>query len=169
MERRASCTRHSYVKRRSWLAIAGAVLLASASACASDDGPSTHKSLTDEIESSDLVDGDAAVWSISRGVELTSETTSFTANVSRLDCNSGVTGKVLEPQLDYGDSQVILTFGVEPAAGGAHDCQGNQRVPYKVVLTEPVGARELVDGACLDDEEAGTTSHCSPDGVRWPG
>jgi hypothetical protein len=138
-----------------------------ACACTSDEGSSTKQAVGDDFETTEIVHGDAAVWWLSGDSELTSKTSSFTAIVSRLGCNSGVTGNVLEPQLDYGDTQVVVTFEVELASGGAHFCQSNREVPYEVVLLEPVGDRELVDGACLAEGEARTTSHCAQGGVRW--
>jgi hypothetical protein len=76
---------------------------------------------------------------------------------------------VLAPSVVYADSEIVLTFEVEPAKnGGNADCQGNELVPYEVSLVEPLDDRKLVDGACLSDGEAKATSYCRRDGVRWP-
>ena len=115
-----------------------------------------------------MAEAGAATWQIPKGSQLSTSTSSFTASVQRLACNGGVTGTVREPRVDYSDSRVILTFEVDGAASGAGDCQGNRAVRYEVVLSEPLGGRELVDGACLAGGEARTTAYCLPDGVRWP-
>ncbi|WP_183095456.1 hypothetical protein [Nocardioides stalactiti] len=154
---------------RLWTTLPCVLLVASVGACGEDsttaatDAPSSNDAPTTQAKR-----GDAAVWSIRRGTELTSGTTTFTASVSRLGCHSGVTGRVLEPAVTYEDAQVVVTFEVEAAVGGSFDCQGNDQVAHEVVLDEPLGDRALVDGSCLEGGEAGTTSFCSPDGVRWP-
>ena len=107
----------------------------------------------------DSAKGEPAIWSLGRDTRLLPSTTGFTAQVQRLDCNSGVTGKVLEQTVDYEDARVVVTFEVEPANnGGNADCQGTDKVPTLVVLDEPLGDRLLVDGSCLPDGEASTTS-----------
>lgn len=111
--------------------------------------------------------GAAAVWVGGPDQELGPSSTVFTALVSRLGCNSGVTGEVLSPDIRVTESDVIVTFSVAPERSGAADCQGNDQVPYEVSLPEPLGDRALVDGQCLDGGEAGTTSFCQPDGTRW--
>lgn len=113
-------------------------------------------------------DGDTAVWSLQRDARLSEATTVFIANVQRLACNSGVTGRVLEPTVTYGDTRVVVTFAVQRAPDGDRTCQANRMVADKVELSEPLGDRELVDGACLAGGEAATTSHCRKNGVRWP-
>ena len=110
--------------------------------------------------------GDAAVWTLPQKVRLTPNSTAFVVRVSRLGCNSGVTGEVLEPRVDYGNSQVTLTFRVAPHSDGG-TCPGNELVAYDVSLTEPLGDRALVDGQCLPAGEAGRTSSCEPDATRW--
>lgn len=138
--------------------VPGTVVLGCLVACSGDD-----KSPEDTAPA-----GDAAVWSLPGDARLAESTTTFTAGVSRLDCSSGVTGTVLEPQIDHDDDRVVVTFVVERLPEGAADCQGNPEVPYEVVLDEPLGDRELVDGACLPGGEAEATSHCRNNGVRWP-
>ena len=93
-------------------------------------------------------------------------TTSFTALVTRLGCNSGKTGEVNEPRVDEGEDEVTITFSVSPVEGDA-DCQGNDAVPYEVQLSEPLGGRTLLDGACTS-AEAGDTAPCLRDTTRSP-
>lgn len=111
--------------------------------------------------------GDAAIWNVSRGAPVNGSATSVPVAVQRLACNSGVTGEVLEPTIDYRTNEVVVTIDVKPNGDGLHECQGNNRVPYEVVLTEPLGDRTLVDGQCVPGGEATTTSHCAGGGVRW--
>ncbi|WP_435743063.1 hypothetical protein [Nocardioides sp. SYSU DS0663] len=110
--------------------------------------------------------GDPAVWHVADAAGLTASTTTLTADVQRLGCNSGVTGRVLSPVVEYSPTQVVVTFEVEADPDGG-DCPGNRAVPYDVELAEPLGDRALVDGQCRPGEAAATTSHCSSGGLRW--
>ncbi len=117
---------------------------------------------------SDPEPGDAAVWDVDPAVPPAADSSSFTANVSRLDCNGGVTGTVLRPGVRPEETRIIITFTVEADPDGG-DCPSNDWVPYEVDLGAPIGSRTLVDGSCLDEAEAATTSHCAEDaGIRWP-
>ncbi len=73
--------------------------------------------------------GEPAVWFISSHDNVTSASRSFTAYVTRLACNGGVTGAVLRPTIDERDTRIVVTFTVKPSPG-AHTCQGNDRVPW---------------------------------------
>lgn len=113
--------------------------------------------------------GDAAVWFVDPDAPPTPSTSTFTAQVSRLGCNSGVTGKVQRPGVVFTDTEVVVAFTVEPDPDGGN-CPTNDRVPYEVQLGQPIGDRVLVDGACSSGGEAATTSYCDEDrGVRWRG
>lgn len=76
--------------------------------------------------------------------------------VSRIACNSGVTGEVLAPDVQIRDSDVVVTFTVQPENAG----------PYEVRLNEPIGNRPLIDGQCLPGGEALDTSLCIHP-ARW--
>ena len=67
---------------------------------------------------------------------------------TELGCASGrEMGDALRgPQVLETETQVIIVFAVEPVVGGA-DCPGNPSTPVTVELSEPLGDRELVDGA----------------------
>ena len=106
-----------------------------------------------------------ATWQPAPGQALEDDTASFTALVTRLDCNSGVTGKVNDPRIEESDATITITFTVRPSKAGAGDCQGNDAVPHEVQLSSPLGGRTLVDGACAS-AEAGETAECTPDGTR---
>jgi hypothetical protein len=107
---------------------------------------------------------DPAVWVLKPGQGLTSASQSFTALVTRLDCNGGVTGEVLEPTVEIGDTEIVVAFTVEAALGG--DCPSNDQVPFVVDIGQPIGDRRLIDGACREAGEAASTSFCDGGGVR---
>lgn len=111
--------------------------------------------------------GEPAVWFISSHDDVTNASKSFTAFVTRLGCNGGVTGAVLQPTIDARDTRIVVTFTVKAAPPGAHTCQGNDRVPIVVDLGEAIGKRQLVDGACRSGQAAATTSFCVEGSVRW--
>jgi hypothetical protein len=113
------------------------------------------------------VEGDAAVWDVDAAGPPAPSATAMTALVTRLGCSGGETGKVLEPVVVADAEQVVVTFSVEPLPNDAYPCPGNDSVPYVVELGEPLGNRELVDGACLSGEAA-STSFCADGAVRWP-
>jgi hypothetical protein len=115
------------------------------------------------------VPGDPAVWWIDPDEPPSTTESTFTALVSRLGCNNGVTGEVLRPGVVLTDHEVIVTFTVEHDPDGG-TCPGNDLVPYVVDLGEPLGNRDLVDGSCRAGGAAATTSHCAEDyegSVRW--
>ena len=135
-------------------------------ACGVTREPSTSAS-GEAPETATTVNGDAAVWNLGPSSSIDRSSTTFTALVSRLGCNSGVTGKVLAPDIESSESAVVVTFSVVPAEPGGGNCQGNKEVAYEVVLEEPLLDRELVDGQCLPGGEAVTTSLCVPDSTRY--
>jgi hypothetical protein len=112
---------------------------------------------------------EAAVWEVAGLERVDAAATSFTANVARLACNSGVTGRVLAPPVDENATTVVVTFTVAPVRPRAVTCPSNNWVPHVVRLDDPLGDRALVDGSCLPGGEAETTSLCSRDGVRYEG
>lgn len=89
----------------------------------------------------------------------------LTALVTRLDCDSGVTGTVNDPDIELADDEVLLTFTVTPGDPAGGGCQGNDEVACQVQLPEALGDRALVDGACASTR-AGDTASCQPGGVR---
>ncbi len=113
--------------------------------------------------------GDSAVWQVAERASIEATATGFTADVSRLACNSGVTGKVLAPSVEETPTTIIVTFAVAPVRPGAKDCQSNNSVPHVVRLREPLGDRVLVDGSCLPGGDAETTNLCNREGVRYDG
>lgn len=110
---------------------------------------------------------DAAVWVLGPDQSLQRSSTKFTALVSRLGCNNGVTGQVLAPEIHTSEAEVVVTFFVAPKQRGAAACQSNNQVSYDVDLDAPLQGRALVDGQCLPGEEAATTAFCVPDATRF--
>ncbi len=127
------------------------------------------KTVEGPAETDGYARGDAAVWRIAPKQHLSTSTTRFKALVTRLECNSGVTGKVLRPTVKASESTVVVTFAVSRDEDRAGDCQSNEWVPYQVNLGEPLGDRALVDGECLPGGEASTTTLCRRDGIRFEG
>ncbi|MEU4164927.1 hypothetical protein [Actinoplanes sp. NPDC026670] len=111
--------------------------------------------------------GEAAVWTLPEGTSLSASSTAFTALVSRLGCNSGVTGEVLAPGIRVGETEIVVTFTVAPKPPGAAACPSNDQVRFEVGLPEPLRGRQLVDGQCLAGAEAAATSFCHPGPVRY--
>ena len=112
-------------------------------------------------------DGEAAVWSVAPGQNLQPSTRTFTALVTRLDCNSGVTGDVLPPEVRADGSRIVVTFLVTPKRADAARCPANDQVRFEVDLGEALQRRSLVDGHCLPGQPGVRTVFCLPDGVRF--
>ena len=108
----------------------------------------------------------AATWDLAPDQTLDVDTTTFTALVTRLGCNSGVTGDVNEPDIEAADGEVVITFTVSPGEPSSATCQGNNQVAYEVQLPEALADRKLVDGECASTK-ANSTEPCQPNGVRY--
>lgn len=112
--------------------------------------------------------GDTATWTIDNQTPPSSLSTSFTAMVTRLGCSGGLTGHVLDPVIDAGRDEVVVTFSVAPLDPALdYTCPSNDVVAMSVTLDEPLGGRRLVDGACLGDSDAVQTAACETGAVRW--
>lgn len=118
------------------------------------------------------VEGDPASWVLADPTSVTPESTALDLLVTRIGCSSGVTGEVLRPTVTYTDDAVLVRAQVGPEIDGGL-CPGNPQVPYTLNLTEPVGARQLVDEICLHTPESGYAYCADPGtgtpngGVRW--
>jgi hypothetical protein len=150
----------------------GACLAALTSACeavpeSSTPGSGTTTATEPPSSAKASAHGDAAVWMLKPGQTLQGSSTKFTALVTRLDCNSGVTGQVLAPQIRFGESEIVVTFAVAPEESDPATCVANDQIAYEVDLREPLQGRALVDGRCLSGGEAATTSFCAPDSTRF--
>lgn len=139
----------------------GAALI---SACTSRSD-TAGSAVTSKVKGHVVRDAAPGVWELGREKRPVNASTSFTALVSRLGCNNGVTGDVVEPVVEITKSQIIVTFQVTPREPEAANCPGNDLVPYKVELGEPIAGRQLMDGRCLPGGAAETTSLCALS--RW--
>ena len=151
-------------------AAAAAVMLLTTACTAEDvfdDGETASGETSASSTPTQRAGGDVAVWRVARRAQLDDATTEFTANVSRLACNGGVTGEVLPPTIEAGEDTVTVTFAVAPQDLGAHTCESNNWVPHLVRLGEPLGDRMLVDGACSSGSDAASTVFCTRGGVRF--
>lgn len=104
--------------------------------------------------------GDPAVWTTDRDAPPSPTASTFTAMVTRLGCNGGVTGRVLRPGVIASDTEIVITFTVEAAGPGDHTCPGNDPVPYEVDLGRALEDRDLIDGSCQPGRAAERTSFC---------
>jgi hypothetical protein len=90
----------------------------------------------------------SATWWVDTSSPVNSSSTSFTAQVLEHSCASGRSpeGRIVEPRIQYGATQIIVTFFVRFAPGNFQTCEGNPSGPYQVQLAQPLGARVLMDG-----------------------
>lgn len=96
-----------------------------------------------------------------------SESTRIDVLVSRMGCNSGVTGEVLEPEVEESADEVVVRFRVSPGEPAEANCPDNVEEAYTLVLDERLGQRRLVDGECLGQGAGVGTSKCEDQGVRY--
>jgi len=112
--------------------------------------------------------GDVAVWTLESASDVLGSSSAFTALVTRLGCSGGVTGEVLEPTVEIGETEIVVTFFVAALDSDLEQtCPGNDEVPYVVVLVEPIGDRPILDGSCRDGSRAASTSFCAAGAARW--
>lgn len=98
---------------------------------------------------------------------VTSETQKFTVGVTRLGCAGGVTGNVLDPEVSFSASSILVKFEVEANKQNLQLCPGNDTVAFDVDLGEPIGERQLIDGSCAAAQHPTPAEVCLNDGVRW--
>jgi hypothetical protein len=111
-------------------------------------------------------EGSTGVWELLDAAAVGPESTELRLGVTRLECASGETGTVLQPDVQFERDRIVIRTDVEPLTGGTYDCQGNNTVPVNVGLSEPIGNRDLVDAACLGGEAVDTV-FCADGPVRW--
>jgi hypothetical protein len=132
--------------------------------CTSGSEPSSELQTTG-TSGQVVADGSPGVWELDRDERPTKSSTKFNVLVSRLDCNSGTTGQVIEPVVRRTNTQVVVTFQVSPNTEGAATCPSNNLVAYEVDLGEPLGERKLADGQCLKGDPTDASTLCDPS--RW--
>jgi len=154
--------------RKAHIVVFAAIALALSGCTAADssvDAPSPDRA-TDSAATPLVEFGDPGAWKLIDPSEVTDESTTLVIAVTRVDCASGVTGRILEPLIEFESDRIVIRADVEELDPGVQTCQGNDAVPMTIDLTEPVGDRELVDAYCLD-ATAVTTAPCAEGGVRW--
>lgn len=118
------------------------------------------------------LEGDPAFWILDPGSEVSARSTAIEVLVSRLACNSGITGEILGPQVAASATKITVTFAVSPDSDGGF-CVFNDQVPVRVDLGGPIGERVLVDGGCLGPRSPDGDATCNgQEGgppVRWDG
>lgn len=151
---------------RSFLITAGVCMAIAASGCSSGHDPGGANATSPEPGKNVSNAGDTASWELLNAAEITPESTVLRLGVTRIQCASGITGTVLEPELQINGEQIVIRTSVESQEPGEYSCQGNNVVPITVNLQSPIGERELFDAACLDTDTL-ATAFCVDGGVRW--
>lgn len=152
----------SHRKARFALVASAGLLLAFLTGCATSDSEAPSPNL--ETDYADLP-GDAAVWRLAPESDIDPDDNYLSTEVMRVDCADGVTGEVLDPVVEYKETQIVITQRVESLPPGGYTCPGNNLVPTQIELTEKIGDRELVDGECLYGFNSDTIFCDTP--VRW--
>ena len=111
--------------------------------------------------------GDAATWTLAEPNAVNAASTTLTLNITRLGCSGGKTGDVLKPTFSTSNTQIIIRANVKPRdRSGFASCPSNDAVQITLALEEPVGARVLLDAACLEGD-AVRTFFCATGAARW--
>ena len=76
-------------------------------------------------------------------------TTEVTAFVTERTCTGGqpMGARLQPPRITRTDDSVLVVFAAVPLEGDAFDCQGNPSTKVTFDLGEPLGDRQLLDGA----------------------
>jgi hypothetical protein len=64
------------------------------------------------------------------------------------ECVSGqeIGDRLIGPQVVMTETKVFIAFATEPPPGDVFTCQGNPETPYTILLPEPLGDRQLMEG-----------------------
>ncbi len=119
-----------------------------------------------DCESSVVFGGEAEVGTWRPAGTTHRSATSIEVWVQERRCASGQApvDRILAPDIRFGTTAITITFGITPREGD-QDCQGVPPVRYLVELPEPIGLRELRDGAFFP----ATTVRSAPSGVGRAG
>lgn len=111
--------------------------------------------------------GDPGTWVLADPDAVGSDSTSLRLAVTRISCNNGETGEVLQPVVAWSDTQVVIRTDVVRLSPRTADCQGNDAVEVTAELPGPLGERTVLDAVCL---EAPTIryAYCADGAQRWP-
>jgi hypothetical protein len=116
--------------------------------------------------SRDQPGGEAATWTVDPDNPPTKDAVRISAQVSRVECAGGETGRVLTPTVKEDRARVIVTFMVERNEDGDATCPGNKIVASMFELNGPLDGRALFDGGCVA-VTSGQARECEPRQV-WP-
>jgi hypothetical protein len=83
------------------------------------------------------------------------DATTFAALVSERTCTSGqpMGGRLRPPSISYSPTSVVVVFAALPLEGNAFNCPSNPATRVVVELREPLGPRDLLDGAFFPPAE----------------
>ena len=128
--------------------------------------PDSNPAIPDVTASIPPQQGVTGVWTLAHPDQVSSDSTSIDILVTRLECSSGKTGKIMKPVVSMGTDDIVVRADAVPNSGDRYTCQGNDSVAVTVPLSEPIGNRALVDAACLAGD-AVRTSDCETGPIRW--
>lgn len=96
---------------------------------------------------------EAARWELSPGESVGPDTRSFEVLVSEQGCASGASpeGRIVGPAVVLSESSVIVILGTRPLPG-PQTCEAGPPARVRVELPEPLGDRQLLDGATFPPE-----------------
>ncbi|MEX2619129.1 MAG: hypothetical protein WD250_02810 [Egibacteraceae bacterium] len=121
--------------------LAAAALLVTPAAC----GPQPSVPAEQPAPAPDQAE--VAQWAPDNPTALDPSTTAIDVTVYESACASGqaATRRVAEPDITYGDQEVVVTIRVIPSPGD-QSCPANPPTPFTVELDEPLDGRALLDG-----------------------
>lgn len=87
-----------------------------------------------------------ASWRLAPGEALDPAATTLSILVTEEECASGQSalGRILPPEILYSETSIEIRVYITPMQGA--DCPSNPETPFTVVLDQPLGDRELVNG-----------------------
>src|SRR5690554_6101155 len=101
-------TPHDNVSRNAARATTTALAFVLAvSACGNGSAPHENAASGD-------LQGDPAIWVLSDGVSISTDSTTLTIDVTRVGCSSGVTGTPIDPVVKYEETRIHIYAQVTP-------------------------------------------------------
>ena len=114
-------------------------------------------------------DAQPAPWEPAADADVSAEATSIDVLVNEVGCASGepADGRIATPEISYSDDAVVVTLRVVPRPG-PQTCPSNPDTEYTLELDDPLGERQLLDGA-QDPPAEPDLEHTPPDAFGDPG
>lgn len=99
-------------------------------------------------------DAGPADWAPSPDADLSAESTTVALDVIEQACASATSadGRIVVQELRYEEDAIVAIIGVIPRPG-LNDCPGNPITSFTLELDEPLGGRQLLDGAGASPSE----------------